>query len=275
MTCICLISDSRGRGLKDYIKKRYIEDFPEACNIPIFENCLPGGNFNTLCYQLKESTRVAKSQYPHHNITALLFGGICSFTHKISKPTKQEISYASNPRRIVNIKHALQDINTYCVSQNIRLITTTIPPASINKNVDFNMQHRKLLHSAFTDNERNDKQNELEQDVTEVNNFMTSCEAHAVNLHTEVQHTKRRRNGRSRTGTTKAPQISPKTRFCYKELTDGVHPTEALKTVIFKKIFTAITYTPLSATASSRHHRSERLSWYDKSNYWEGGHGGV
>lgn len=233
--CIILVSDSRGRGLKDFFLNS--EDEWES-EIRVIERCIPGADLHQLSSEVRRLVRQAEDRYPTYRTIAVLTGGICSFTSKFRKRGQEELYYLHTETRVDSIKQTFSDIWDYATSRGVYMLTSTIIPASLKKAAQSSKDKGRLIRSCFSDTDLESQQAKLEEDVDLVNKFIVESSHHRlyyINLHKEICKTSIKK-----LGFTEADKYKKRiVKYKYLHLHDGVHADEHLQGCIFRKILNA------------------------------------
>lgn len=126
---IIIGTDSRGRGLKDFLAKATL--FPQShVHLGIF----PGGNFSTVSSKVWNEVLSLQSLNDKIEIHAYVAAGICNLTKKIRHPNKSyEIFYNRNTENLDQLKQDITDFYTGSVHHNIYGKVVHIPPVSLAK----------------------------------------------------------------------------------------------------------------------------------------------
>ena len=248
-TRILLLSDSRGAGLKSIIQK----NTPANYDIHWDEITLPGATLETLRKKVERASR--RSNW---DIT-IVNGGICNLTHRIKNRHETYIEY-----KISKLEETRQAIDQIIQSLGDRAHICTITPASIQKYADH-------YNTRLNDTNIEIEQQNLLEDIEELNEYIKSRNIHrdfpTINLAIKSFSSKLKKQGNKKKRITK---------FNDKELKDGVHPSEHLKTIWAKyivqmatKIANNIHNRPPHSDSSSE--ESENESWNfkrNKNNSW-------
>ena len=129
---IICITDSRGRGLKEYLSKHDIPGNPTVSQI-----CKGGANIEKLLHHLKKAPKQTNHITNKSDVLVIFIGGICNLTVKHSSGRRKEqfISYevtkAQQKRR--DTMKALDDLFQYCENSKYALLPATLYPVDLKK----------------------------------------------------------------------------------------------------------------------------------------------
>ena len=215
MNHIVIGTDSRGRGLREFISRKNY--FPQ-CHIHL--GVFPGGKFSKVVSNvLDEVDRISRQQISTSSIHAYVGAGICDFTTKTKYKKGSKINYIPNSTNIYTLKH---DIATYYHTTHFNDTYAKIlhiPPASLADYYDFYMPLPLSDRHTFLSEQRH-----LEEDINFVNKYISNLNhkyrKRSVRWDKELQKSKQKRKGRSKK--VKVTITTPS----YKDLYDGVHPSD-------------------------------------------------
>lgn len=226
---ILIATDSRGRGLKDFLAKTTL--FPQShVHLGIF----PGGNFSTVSNKVWNEVLSLQSLNDKIEIHAYVAAGICSLTKKIRHPNKSyEIFYHRNTENLDQLKQDITDFYRDSVYHNIYGKVVHIPPVSLAKcNANCNSPSSISSPALAT------QQLHLEEDIKSLNNQISTINKQfqktSVRWDKDLQTTKQKLRGRNKK--IKVLKSTP----CYNDLYDGVHPNVQLSEKWFRFLCTSI-----------------------------------
>ena len=228
---ILLITDSRGRGLKNLLNNSLNHKYE------IFENILSGSTIETLADWIEtETNRLG------HLDAVILIGGICNFTSKETYRTCHgQINIIRYQERIdtTQIRGRLEAL----IDQlQRRLIIATIPPASLIKYLEEQERRRGIR---IPEGERGrlledlaSQQRDLEWDIEDLNKWIIEKNKElakpTLDFHNQVYKTsKKKQRARSR-------RVR---KFCDEDLRDGVHPNHSLLVKLCMRLDDTVTKT--------------------------------
>lgn len=222
MSHIIFGTDSRGRGLEQYIhQNNALTTHTLHCII------IPGGTLSTIIQQVQNKIQSLTQQHNHTTIHCTIAAGICNLTKKTFHQGGMEISYLRDANNIASIKQTISSTYQTMHSNNIHFNLVHIPPASISKYSEFNIQHGKLKQSSFTTTDFHEQQTTLEQDIQDINNHISTqnqiYSTLSIRWDRDILKCKKRKRGRNNNNT-KISQC-----FSYSDLYDGVHANSQLK----------------------------------------------
>lgn len=205
-----LFASSRGRGLQGKIpcKEIFVK---------------PGAKLNELCkiaYRMLKSSQQIKIVY--------IMAGIPDICTKIKDPVQnyEECYFDQSTSKVDEIKSILDYISITLSSINCKVVFIPVTTMNIEK---WNFHRLKVGKTKFLKHKSNyfGMQNELNEFIHQINNYMTEINAHN-NLATPfVQSLVHKSTG-------------AKIRYAYKKLEDGVHPSVKLIEAWIKKISKAM-----------------------------------
>ena len=241
--CVVTLSDSRGRGLSEYL--RTTKELPEGTIYR--DSAIGGATLDRLFKELRTHTRDLSRRHPTRRIIVTLNGGLCNLTRKTRGRGKEEVLYSpTDPALVVNsVQQTIDDIIEYTNARGYYLIIATILPVSLSASRDHLISNRRLHRPTITDVELQRQQADLDRDVQLINSHIENSAVKGlssyVNFHRQLEQISLR-----------GPK-SKKTRritIRYDRLADGIHPAEALQTRLNKKLLNAV----LRHLATERRH---------------------
>ena len=198
---IIFITDSRGRGLKEFIEEN---------------NSLDGAEFQVITERgltLEQAEEKIK-QIQTFDL-AVLYVGICNFTEK----TEKIIRYPNNP---IKFNNTIATINRILEEFGNKILIPTIYAADLAKH------NNNRLGIQF------EEQKHLEEDVDFANKIIIDnnkrLRKETIQLHKNLK--------RSSIGSKGKYRSTPRVRWNYKDLVDGVHENEYLKAKNLKHLCT-------------------------------------
>ena len=223
MEHIIIATDSRGKGLDTFISTN--NSLPYHSTVLI----LPGATLQRIDQSIRD---LLNNQYPpthlYYKTHIYISAGICNITTKSQHEHGTEITY-SREDQITNITDILQKMYTYYTSlDNTTFHIITIPPINLQKCIAHYKAKQSLTQSAFTLQQIEEKQQQLEADIRNINTNISQ-------LNTKYKHcTIRWDRDIMRHSTKKRGKRTHKIhKFTYVHLTDGVHASDCLKSKWF------------------------------------------
>jgi len=218
---ILIGTDSRGRGLADFIK--YINPFPSnwANHLII----LPGRNISAITDDIINKIKILPVEEDSQILVAIA-GGICNLTEKrnINNGRGYLLNYSTelSAFKVNSVQTSIQESFNKLTEYNAIIKFATIPPVSLAKNA---MHFSHTLSNQQTQNLVS-QQSQLETDIQLINNYISSVNeangARTIRWDNDIikHHMKRR-------GTKKT--LKKITKFVYNNMDDGVHPNSYLR----------------------------------------------
>lgn len=212
---ILIGTDSRGKYLQEYVEQ--YDPFPATWSTHV--EIYPGKTISEICYNLINKIKVLPVE-ENSNIVVMIAGGICNLTTKTNIPSGGYIlNYDFKPRseKVENLQTELKKTVIEFQDYNVILKFATIPPVSLFKK---NERFSAFL-SSFSQAQINDEQKILEEDVMNVNSFISSINemnsTRTVRWDKDIIKIHMKRRGTHKT-------LKKNSKFIYKDLYDGVHP---------------------------------------------------
>ena len=230
---VLIATDSRGRGLREFVATR---SATHPYNLHFDFVIMPGGTINSIGNAICEKL----DRYHLRQPTMVVFaGGINNLTTRIQHTHGTQITYPTQTPKAQHIITELQALHTHLINTyHVKIKFTTIAPASLNKNSDFQKSKNRLTKDIDTPYDMDTQQRNLHDDITTINSAIfqmnTGCGMLSVNWAKDLIRwsTKSRPNGGGR---------SIKVRkYSYVKLYDGVHPCDVLKARWFKILFESV-----------------------------------
>ena len=250
---IIIFTDSRGRGLQEFINNH-----PES---GIYENIirvLPGKDLIQISASLKELI----NDLPIDKYHCVVFAGICGLTERSNEDGISKISYPLSNRenKVHNVFATIQDLRQ-TFTNNITVCT--IIPASLHKYFE---RHN---HNQSLPTELEAEQNALLEDIETINAYITQFnDTPNININLAKRFQRQIKKKRQRTSSLSYRRIS---RFCDKDLPDGVHLSDNAKSTCFSLIYnSAIRNLKLQlTTTSASEETSQTSSQEDSDTDWD------
>ena len=214
---VIFVTDSRGRGLREFIKEDKFLLSPSEVIVT------PGATINTL----QEIIR----QYDDGTALIIVAAGICNLTQKFYKKGKPKVTY----HRIAGVHEGDDSFNLSVLKDQIRalkaayrerIIIATIPPGGL-------VNYSTYIDPEVSTQEQlalSGQQLTLEEDIIKVNEFIfelnTSDNLPTIRLDKSL-------------AVTSVKKSSIKWKYKYNKLLDGFHPKDPLKKTWFKLLANA------------------------------------
>ena len=217
---VLFITDSRGRGLRDYLYANPIHGVATECHYK------PGANLEQLAIDAIQS--LSNDRYDF----CAIIGGICSFTELFQVGNEKRLCYPLESRA-QKTRRAIETVRDLKGRFGSKIVIHTIIPASLLKFFFIKNQAVNFYHNI----ER--EQNALLEDLEEVNDIITALNQRSgistCNLSNRfTSHSlKRERQFPGRI----THRLS---RFRDAHLTDGVHPNEDFRHKCFRAVCRAL-----------------------------------
>ena len=207
--------DSRGQGLHEFISHH--QPFPSSHHVQIIMK--PGARIHDLFHASKPHL------VDHPNSIVFLAGEICNLTEKIHHHWGTQLSYQSKTDSII---HEINEIDRTFREEfdQISFKIATIPPVSILKSTQYNIENGHLTQSITSHEEIKTQQASLENDLRIINQHIEGINSSrmqgTITLHNDLLKTKIKKRGNG-------GRKIRKTGYVYSRLYDGVHPDQKLK----------------------------------------------
>ena len=215
------ISDSRGRGLDDYIDRYPLPPYLK----PVF-NVLPGTPIDKLKPVLENATANCDSYY------CVIMAGICGLTERSWVDDQLHLNYPEDSRtqKVSNIVSTISELK---LTHGNKLNICTIIPASLQAH----FQHHNRIYDPPSDLEA--QQQALENDVVQINNEIVRLnDGQITNINLSRRCLLKTKKKRQRSGSKIVYRQLAK--FSYNSLPDGVHFSTDLKEICFRLIREAV-----------------------------------
>ena len=221
-----IVTDSRGRGLSDYLRGKQKISKTEFTTVQVQTACLPGATLDSIKVHLSQQIPRVRPD------TIIIAAGICCLTTKTTLGGRRVLLYhidkQARESTIHNICTGLRQICEDFTNENCRVILATIPPASIVKYFSTNNPGHQAPE--YLDEE----QQALLEDTEEINRYITEINSSNDlptvdwDKYTYHESIKRRRSGTVRT---------KKRKFVDLNLPDGVHFSTKLQNQVFTRLY--------------------------------------
>ena len=245
---IIIFTDSRGRGLQEFINNH-----PESGNYDNIISILPGNDLNQISVSMTQVTNAL----PTDNYFCVVFAGICGLTERSNNDGIRKISYPLDSRDIKtqSIITTIQDLNQRFAN---KITVCTIIPASLHKHFALNNPNQT------PPTELEAEQAALLEDIETINtHIIQSNTGPNININLSKRFHRQIKKKRQKTTTLSYRRL---TRFSDKELPDGVHLSNAAKSICFNLIYnSAIRNLNLQLAPSSAAEETSQTSSQDDS----------
>ncbi|CAG2185618.1 unnamed protein product [Mytilus edulis] len=165
---ILIGTDSQGKYLQKYVEQYDLFPAILSTHVEIY----PGKTISEICYNLINKIKVLPVE-EDSNIVVMIAGGICNLTTKTNIPSGGYIlnyDFKTRSEKVENLQTELKKTVIEFQDYNVILKFATIPPVSLfKKNERFS-----AFSSSFSQAQINDEQKNLEEDVMNVNSFISS-----------------------------------------------------------------------------------------------------
>lgn len=265
---ILVLTDSRGRDLEAFLR---LHTPPIPAESILSVHVKLGATLEDLFVILRRETRTIEARVGICKIVVVLSAGICNLTTKTGNKRARnlQISYSSTPAKINSIRSTLDEIRTYCRDRGYAIVITTILLADLIGALDFNIRKRSLLPAkqTVTRSILTQQQAQLLADIKDLNLYIQHKFEPPLNLVVNSTKTLQRlatvtttrRDEPDSQGKKKGKKVKP-LKYKYEDLTqltDGVHPSERVKTSLFKKIRDALIFSLVRKPDTSRAENSQ------------------
>ena len=235
-TCIVIATDSRGRGLQDFIQET--NPFPSHWTVKhIFK---PGATVKMLSDAVQNYIMHmhpnAASQHDSRVLVAIA-AGICNLTNKMKHSGGVELRYDGGSKPDI-LKNDLECLHSKLVSLGCIPKIVSIAPVSIDKYAQFSMKLHRLHTPIIPLDIKQTMQKDLERDVRDVNQHVMylnfSSGVSNVRWDKSISKVSCKRRGRNNN------HMKKKLSFVYTKLFDGCHPNTDLAFQWFQQMCNSI-----------------------------------
>ena len=216
---IIIFSDSRGRGLEEFINQH-----PEAANYDNIINVLPGRDLNQIAVSVIQTIASLTTQ----DFYCIIFAGICGLTEQAYIEGTRRIHYPLNTRTN-KPENAISTINDLKQRYGNKINFCTIIPASLQKYFVHHNPDKPIPQGL------DDEQTALLEDTERINNHIIErSSSQNSNINLSKRFHRKSKKKRQKTATLAYRRVL---KFSDKELPDGVHLSEEAKLMCFTFIY--------------------------------------
>lgn len=222
-TKVILATDSRGCGLKDYIKRQ-----TDYHNVKFKTIIKRGATLEALTSKIMQILHKSQREKNNRDVEIRIAAGICNLTQKHATG---ELTY--NHTMALSCIQKLQHLHSAITrTGNVAAISiATIPPVHLLKATRFQMSRRSIVRQT-TDDQLLEQQMTLEQDIRKINHEIFKL--NKTTGHRNIFWDKAISRGSIKTFGRRKKYKKRVVNFNYEDLYDGVHPNTALKQKWFK-----------------------------------------
>ena len=256
---VIVITDSRGKGIEEYIKANDLED-----DFAIVTKVIRGCDVSRAAHL----ARSLISSYQHRNYYCMIFLGICSLTELSRTKRSRSIRYPDQTRDS-KVQCIIDDLKGLKAEFGDRINYPTIIPASLTKFYSFSNPGKSIP------SDLSQEQNALLEDLNTINSWikdmnLKSSITSTVNLSARFFSKSIKKNRKTKSGAKRRVE-----KFNDNQLYDGLHLNDGIRSTCFELLFEGARRDLFRLNVSNSHSAQETSSEESTSEDWDFKRGAV